>query len=144
MAAALLAGVAGCLRLPLLPSTALATGALIAGLVLWARGGWPRCIGAILVGFALAALQASAAMSLRLPAALERADMVASGTVVDLPRSEPGRTRFRFRVDDDHNQPEALRGRLLQLSWYDDHPPCRAEPCSADQQVGLIRRHGEG
>ena len=60
VAAALLAGVAGCLRLPLLPSTALATGALIAGLVLWARGGWPRCIGAILFGFALAAQRARA------------------------------------------------------------------------------------
>ena len=120
VAAALLAGVAGCLRLPALPPVAAAWLVLVAGLVLWWRSGLPRFAGALLCGFALASLHAGAAMSLRLPVALERADVVASGTVVDLPLHEPGRTRFRFRVDDDGSQEAALRGRLLQLSWYAD------------------------
>jgi competence protein ComEC len=135
VAAALLAGVAGCLRLPALPPVAAAWLVLVAGLVLWWRSGLPRFAGALLCGFALAALHAGAAMSLRLPVALERADVVASGTVVDLPLHEPGRTRFRFRVDDDGSQEAALRGRLLQLSWY-----CR-HACGSDGSRDSRRSH---
>src|SRR5690606_6527760 len=94
-----------------------------------------RLAGAVLCGFALAALHAGAAMWLRLPAALERADVVASGTVADLPLHEPGRMRFRFRVDDDASQPSALRGRLLQLSWYCSHA------CGSDGSRDSRRSH---
>src|SRR5690606_6053768 len=135
VAAALLAGVAGCLRLPALPPVAVPWLAVVAGLALWWRGGLPRLAGAVLCGFALAALHAGAAMSLRLPATLERADVVAIGTVADLPLHEPGRMRFRFRVDDDASQPSALRGRLLQLSWYCSHA------CGSDDSRDSPRSH---
>src|SRR3546814_6417647 len=71
VAAALFGGVVACLRLPALAPVAWAVAALLVGVALWWRGGWPRCIGAALCGFALASLHASAALSLRLPATLE-------------------------------------------------------------------------
>src|SRR3546814_7219741 len=77
LAAALFGGVVACLRLPALAPVAWAVAALLVGVALWWRGGWPRCIGAALCGFALASLHASAALSLRLPATLEGADLVA-------------------------------------------------------------------
>lgn len=120
VAAALLAGVAACLRLPALPPVTWMVVVLAFGLLWWWHGGWLRLPSVFAFGFALAALHASAALAMRLPASLEGGDIVVAGRVVDLPRHEPGRTRFRFRVDDGRKQPEALRGRLLQLSWYAD------------------------
>jgi competence protein ComEC len=98
-AAALLAGCTACLQLPALPSTRSLVPALAGGLLLWAVGRRSRLAGVFACGFALAGLQAAAALALQLPPVLEGADVVATGTVVDLPRVETGRVRFRFRVD---------------------------------------------
>jgi competence protein ComEC len=117
-AVAFLAGCAACLHLPALPSSRGMAWGLAGGALLWAVGRRARLAGVFACGFALAGLHAAAALSLRLPLALEGADVVVSGRVVDLPVVEPGRMRFRFRVDGDLRQPRALRGRLLQLGWY--------------------------
>ena len=55
-----------------------------------------------------------------------------TGTVVDLPRREPDRTAFRFRVDEGSPIPAHLRGRLLQLAWYDERG---AGPDPARQRI---------
>ncbi len=119
-AAALVLGAAGLLALPALPPVwALATGAL-AGLAAWARGRrWRRAAGAGLFGAALCGLHVAHSLGLQLPGDLERADVVLSGHVVQLPVHEAQRTRFAFRVDEGGAVPEALRGRLLRLTWYD-------------------------
>jgi competence protein ComEC len=119
-ALALLAGVVMCLWLPALPHWPWLALAFAAGFALWLRPSRKRLAGAVLCGFALAGLHAAATLALQLPAALEGHDLTVSGQIVELPRHEPRRTRFRFRVHGDASQPAPLRGRLLQLSWYDD------------------------
>jgi competence protein ComEC len=119
-ALALLAGVVACLWLPALPRWPWLALAFAIGFALWLRSSRQRLAGALLCGFALAGLHASVGLALQLPATLEGHDLALSGRVVELPRHEPGRTRFRFRVDGGVSQPVSLRGRLLQLSWYDD------------------------
>ena len=119
-ALALLAGVVACLWLPALPRWPWLALAFAIGFALWLRSSRQRLAGALLCGFALAGLHASVALALQLPATLEGHDLALSGQVVELPRHEPGRTRFRFRVDGGVSQPVSLRGRLLQLSWHDD------------------------
>ncbi|HEU4991461.1 MAG TPA: ComEC/Rec2 family competence protein, partial [Luteimonas sp.] len=149
-AAALLAGCTACLFGPALPPVWLMAPGLAGGALAWASGRRLRLAGVFAFGFALAGLHAAAVLALRLPAALEGTDVVATGTVVDLPRKQPGQLRFRFRVDDDCGSgpgsgsragagarasgacaPRALRGRLLQLGWYlhgaaAAHPPSLA------------------
>lgn len=121
VAAALILGAAGCLRLPWLPPTWVLGLLLSVGLVAWMRGArWVRLAGAVLTGAALCGMHATYSLSLQLPANLERADVELHGRVVDLPAHEQQRTRFLFRVDRDAANPEVLRGRLLRLSWYDD------------------------
>jgi competence protein ComEC len=139
VAVALLAGVAACLRLPALPPVPWMLVVLALGMLAWWYGRRLRLPGVLACGLALAALHASAALALRLPVSLEGDDIVVAGRVVDLPREEPGRTRFRFRVDDGHVQPEALRGRLLQLSWYTEKG--EAEQGSALQPGSRWRLH---
>ncbi len=80
-----------------------------------------RCLGALALGFALAGLHAGYALSLQLPVDWEKREITVEGRVVELPEHESRRTAFAFRVADAADQPEPLRGRLLQLSWYDDY-----------------------
>ena len=122
-ALALLAGIVACLCLPRLPLWWLLALTALPGLALWTRDGWRRVLGAGLFGFALCGLHAAYVLHQQLPLSMERHDASVSGRIVDLPAHEPRRTRFRFRVDDDDAQPLALRGRLLQLAWYDDYKP---------------------
>lgn len=124
--ASMLAGVGICLLLPALPPRWLWLLLLAAGLVatLWRTP--LRPIGALLFGMAFAGLQAASALDAQLPPVLQRHAFTLRGRVHDLPVSEPGRTRFEFRVDDDDRQPEALRGKALRLGWYDDDPRARA------------------
>ncbi|MGH8031401.1 MAG: DNA internalization-related competence protein ComEC/Rec2 [Luteimonas sp.] len=119
-AAALLAGITACAWLPALPPWPVFALLAIVGGYGWTRSGWRRAVGAGAFGVALFGLHAAASLSAQLPIALERGDVTVSGRVLDLPVEEPRRTRFRFRVDDDAAQHAALRGRELQLSWYDD------------------------
>lgn len=119
-AIALLAGVGACLLLPgLLPWPFLVVSVAF-GLAWWWRGprwGW---LGPCLIGFGWAGLQAALVLSAQLPPSWEKRDLTIEGRIDDLPQAELRRTRFRFRVDDGNSQPEPLRGKLLQLSWYDD------------------------
>ncbi len=115
----LLAGVSVCLWLPQLPSWPWFALALAAGCMAWLRRGRFRILGVVLCGFGLAGLHAGHVLAQQLPVALEHHDITLSGRVVELPQHETRRTRFQLRVDRDATQPVALRGRLLQLSWYD-------------------------
>lgn len=119
-ALAMLAGIGACLALPALPPWPWLAAAFACGFAAWLRPDRWRCCGALLFGFGLAGLHAASTLAQQLPHDLEQAQRVLSGRIVDLPQSEPRRTRFRFRVDRDASQPAALRGRLVQLSWYDD------------------------
>ncbi|MGH8028055.1 MAG: ComEC/Rec2 family competence protein, partial [Pseudoxanthomonas sp.] len=119
-AIALLAGTGACLSLPiLLPWPVLAV-SIASGLAWWARGVRWRWLGSCLIGFGWAGAQATLVLSAQLPPPWEKRDLVVEGRIDDLPQAEARRTRFRFRVDDDAAQPEPLRGKSLQLSWYDD------------------------
>lgn len=125
VALALVAGVGACLLLPGLPPLGLPAAMCAAGFALWLRVGRLRLFGALLSGFGLAGLHASASLAQQLPDALERSDISVEGRIVELPQSELRRTRFRFRVDRSASLPEALRGKLLQLAWYDQDPAAR-------------------
>ena len=119
-AAALLVGVASCLSLPvLLPWPALLAGLLL-GLAAWWKAARWRLAGPLALGFALAGLHATHALSVQLPPDWEKREVVVSGRIVDLPEHEVRRTRFLFRVDRGDAQPIPLRGRSLRLAWYDD------------------------
>ncbi|HVI60067.1 MAG TPA: DNA internalization-related competence protein ComEC/Rec2 [Luteimonas sp.] len=121
-AVALLLGITACLRLPAMPSWPLLAALLAAGAWGWARGRrWRRIAGACAFGFALCGLHVVHALALQLPPAMEHADAAVTGTVVDLPVHEARRTRFMLRVDDGASVPAPLRGRLLQLAWYDEY-----------------------
>jgi competence protein ComEC len=122
-AVALLIGIAACLCLPALPPWPLSGALLVAGAWDWTRRDWRRAAGACLFGFGLCGLHVAWALSQQLPLALERQDVVVTGRVVDLPADELRRTRFMLRVDDGDQLPAPLRGRLLQLSWYDEYKP---------------------
>ncbi len=119
-AIALLAGVGACLLLPaLLPWPILAI-SVVFGLAWGWRGKRWRWLGSCLIGFGWAGLQAALVLSAQLPPSWEKRDLIIEGRIEDLPQAELRRTRFRFRVDDGDAQPEPLRGKLLQISWYDD------------------------
>lgn len=114
----LLAGIGACLALPGLPPWPWLALAFALGLRAWIHARRLRWIGPALLGFGLAGLQAAAALALQLPPALEGRELVLQGRVLGLPEVEARRTRFRLRVEGD--APAALRGRVLQLAWYDD------------------------
>lgn len=118
-AACFLAGIGAALWMPALPPSWLRWMLLLAGLAIWGAGARVWC-GALLAGAGWASLHAGWVLQAQLPPALERSEAVIVGTVVSLPEAGPKRTRFRFRVDDAAAQPAPLRGRLLQLAWYDD------------------------
>lgn len=117
---ALLAGVVACLWLPALPPWPVHAAAMVAGPWLAWRRPRLRLPALLLLGFGWAGLQAGLALSARLSAELEKRELFVQGRIIDLPQAEPRRTRFRFLVDDDEGQLPALRGRRLQLAWYDD------------------------
>ena len=119
-ALALLVGVGGCLLLPRLPAWPWVALLSAMGAALWLQRRRGVMLGALLCGFGLAGLHAGAALTGQLPVALEQHEFVVSGRVLDLPQHEPRRTRFVFRVDDAPAQAAALRGKRLQLAWYDD------------------------
>ncbi|MFT3756852.1 MAG: DNA internalization-related competence protein ComEC/Rec2 [Pseudoxanthomonas sp.] len=119
-ATALLAGVCLCLWLPALWPWWLLLVLLCVGAWALTRGDWRRPLGALLLGFGWAGLHAAHGLQARLPVEWEKREVVVSGRVVELPQLESRRTRFLLRVDGDAAQPSPLRGRLLQLSWYDD------------------------
>jgi competence protein ComEC len=124
-ALALLAGTMACLWLPVPPGVGLLCGmAAIAVLIAVAlpspsRRKW-RWLAVFALGFALAGTHAVVALHRQLPPKMEHTQVALIGTVVALPQHEARRTRFVLRVDDAPTQPQALRGRLVRLAWYDD------------------------
>ncbi len=130
VAACFLAGIGVALWSPALPPSWLRWTLLLTGLAIWGMGRLPGC-GALLAGAGWAALHAGWVLQAQLPPALERGEVVVAGTVVSLPEVEPRRTRFRFQVDDAPAQPAPLRGRLLQLAWYDDFGSAQPGPRAA-------------
>ncbi len=120
VAGGLLAGVSLALWLPWLAPLWLLLLALVIGMPAWCRSWRGRWLGACLVGFALAGLHATHALSAQLPPDWQKRDVVVSGRVIELPQHQPRRTAFAFRVDRGSDQPEPLRGRLLRLSWFDE------------------------
>lgn len=127
-ALALLTGVGACLLLPVLLPWPLLVLLLIAGCVHWWRATRLRWLGPCLVGFAWVGVQAALVLSAQLPPSVEKQELSIEGRIVNLPEAEARRTRFRFRVDDNANQPEPLRGKLLQLSWYDAYEATEPGP----------------
>ncbi|WP_242108558.1 DNA internalization-related competence protein ComEC/Rec2 [Luteimonas aquatica] len=127
VAAAFTAGLLACACLPALPPGGLLACALALGAMLWLRAGAGRVPGAALAGFALFGLHAMHGLAQQLPPSLERREATVSGRVSGLPEWQARRTRFLFRVDDDAAQPPALRGRLLQLSWYAERGDARPD-----------------
>jgi competence protein ComEC len=125
-ALALLTGTGACLLLPRLPAWPLLAIGLVIGVALWWRGERIALLGVLLGGFAFAGLQVAYVLAHQLPPALEQHEATVRGRVLELPQPDPRGTRFLFRVDDDAWNPLALRGRRLQLGWYDarthDHP----------------------
>ena len=119
-AVALLVGTVACLWSPVLPVWPLLLVVIAVGAGLAWRLPRLRLAGLLLIGFGWAGLHAGWVLSARLPERLEKQELVVSGHIIDLPQSEPRRTRFQFRVDGDAGMPPELRGKRLQLAWYDD------------------------
>ena len=117
-ALALLAGCVASLLLPAFAPIWFGSTCIAIGAAGWCAGGLARGIGTLLLGFGLCTLQADRALDAQLPPAMEGHAVEISGRIVDLPIREPKRTRFRLVVDGDSNA--ALRGKTLQLAWYDD------------------------
>ena len=117
-ALALLAGCVASLLLPAFAPIWCAALAIALGFGGWYVAGIVRIAGTLLLGLGLCALQADRALDAQLPPAMEGKVVEITGRVVELPVREPRRTRFRFEVDGE--SPAALRGKTLQLAWYDD------------------------
>jgi len=130
----LLFGAGACLLLPRLPPWPWLAAAFVVGFGLWLRGGKWRLIGVLACGLGLAGLHAASTLAQQLPIPLEQHEVTFEGRVLDLPQREPRRTRFVFRVDADASQPAALRGKRLQLAWYDDS---KAPPGARPPRFGL-------
>ena len=120
VAAGFTAGVCIALWAPVLPPGGLRWGLLLFGMCTWLRLRRWRWLGALLAGAGWAALHAGWVLDAQLPYRLEDSEIAVAGTVVSLPEVELRRTRFRFRVDDTAGLHPALRGKQLQLAWYDD------------------------
>lgn len=117
-AVSLLAGAGSCLLLPALPAWPWLAVAFALGVRLWLRNVRWRMAGPALLGFGLAGLHAAAGLQGQLPPAMEGGEFEIAGRIVDLPQVEARRTRFRMRVGQE--APPSLRGKLVQLAWYDD------------------------
>jgi competence protein ComEC len=130
-AVSLLTGMLACLWLPAPPPWWWLGYAAIAGVLLLGCEGVRRWCGVGFLGFAWAGTIALAALDLQLPPTMEHREFALRGTVVELPTHEARRTRFVFEVDDDGSQPRALRGKRLQLAWYDDFDASPGQPNAA-------------
>ena len=118
-AIALLAGCGACLVLPRLPPWPLLVLAMLSGGLLCWRMRRAGLVGVMLLGFGMAGVQVGLALSGQLPPALEHHAVLVRGRVLDLPTADQQGTRFVLQADAVPDVPLALRGRRLQLAWYD-------------------------
>ncbi|TAN07663.1 MAG: DNA internalization-related competence protein ComEC/Rec2 [Rhodanobacteraceae bacterium] len=124
-ALALLAGAVAVQALPALPPRLLEgwlAGAALLGLAAslrWRARAWLRLAFVVLLAFAWTAWRADLALAARLPHALEKQDVLVTGTVFGLPQAEDGITRFEVDVDRARFNGRAVpvRGRV-RLAWY--------------------------
>jgi competence protein ComEC len=127
-AVALLGGAVAVQTLTALPALSIDIVLALCGLILAVlRSRW-RWLGFVLLGAGWTMWRADFAMSERLPATLEGADVVVTGTIRGLPRVQDDSTRFDLAVQTAqiNNQAAAVVG-ILRLSWYDTAPaiaPC--------------------
>ncbi len=112
----------------------------------WRAPGLPWCLAIALAAFAWTAWRADLAMQARLPHALEKQDILVTGTVMDLPRAQDDSTRFDFDIAsarfDGGSVP--VRG-PVRLSWYASRtqPPPAIPACSTWRiRVRMKRPHG--
>ena len=133
-ALSLLAGIGACLLLPTLPPWPVLALGFALGLRWWIAAPRLRWLAPALTGFGLAGLHAACALAIQLPLSMEGGEVALQGRVVGIPEIEARRTRFRLRVEgvgtsvgsigptatDLPVASDALHGRVVQLSWYDD------------------------
>jgi competence protein ComEC len=100
----------------------------------------------VLAAFAWTAWRADLALQARLPHALEKQDILVTGTLTDLPQAQEGSTRFEFDVASatfaGHVVP--VHGRV-RLAWYASrgHAPPALAPCTKWRlRVRMKRPHG--
>ncbi len=130
-AVALLLGCLAALTLPRLPPVWVLWIFLFVGVMLAVvvrRVAW---CGVVLFGLLTVACMVSLVCDINCRSRWRGRDLVLRGRIVSLPVPETRRTRFLLRVDTDQDQEPALRGRLLQLSWYDENKAVVPGPRSA-------------
>lgn len=112
----------------------------------WRAPGMPWCLAIALAAFAWTAWRADLAMDARLPHALEKRDILVTGTVVDLPRAQDDSTRFDFDIASAQFDGRAVPVRgSVRLSWYASRtqPPPAIPACSTWRiRVRMKRPHG--
>jgi competence protein ComEC len=151
-ALAFLAGavaVQGLVALPPRWLDGLLAGLALAGLAArlrWRVPAWLWLVCIVLLAFAWTAWRADLALAARLPHALEKQDILVTGTVTDLPRTQDGTTRFDFDISHAHFDARAVpvRGHV-RLAWYASHhrPPPAIRACSTWRiRVRMKRPHG--
>lgn len=151
-ALAILAGTVLVQGLPVLPprwlDAVLAVFALVCLCVClrWRGHAWLWLLPLGLIAFVWTAWCADLAMRARLPHALEKQDILVTGTVTDLPQVQDGSTRFEFDIAraEFRGHVVPVRGRV-RLSWYSSrrHEVPAIRPCSTWRlRVRVKRPHG--
>ncbi|MGH8214862.1 MAG: DNA internalization-related competence protein ComEC/Rec2 [Rhodanobacteraceae bacterium] len=121
----------------------------LAGLGLCLRlraSAWLYCLPIVLAAFAWTAWRADLALDARLPRALQKQDILVTGTVTGLPEAREDSTHFEFDVESARFQGRGIpvRGRV-RLSWYASrqHAAPSIAPCTRWRlRVRMKRPHG--
>lgn len=151
-AAAVLAGAVWVQGLPVLPPIGLDVVLAAMAVLVWAAccrracGPWLGWLCIVVLAFAWTAWRADQALAARLPHALEKQDILATGIVTGLPQAQDGATRFEFTI-----RHAEFRGRAVpvhgdvRLAWYASrkHQPPVIAACSDWRlRLRLKRPHG--
>ena len=115
-----LTGICTAILAPGLPPVSLRWMALLAGVLLWLATPRWRWLGAMLAGLGWTCLHAGWGLDQQLATHWEAQEVTVTGVVSSLPQHEVRRTRFQLRLDAGADLPADLRGRVVQVAWYDD------------------------
>ncbi len=112
----------------------------------WRASSIVWCLAIAVAAFAWTAWRADLSMDARLPHALEKQDILVTGTVADLPHAQEDSTRFDFTIATAQfdGNPVPVRGHV-RLSWYASrqHAPPTIVPCTTWRlRVRMKRPHG--